>query len=74
MVKWGEVDAEYENGINVSIPKGRLQHGKPFGFAFLCLLRQKKGGVHFSEVLMFLLLPGSISYVLYYSFLFFFFF
>lgn len=34
--------AEYENGINVPIPKGRLQHGKPFGFAVLCLLQQKK--------------------------------
>lgn len=35
--KWGAAGggAEYENGINVPIPKGVLQHGKPFGFALL---------------------------------------
>lgn len=38
-MEWGGGDAEYENGINVAIPKGRLQ---PKGFAALCLLQQKK--------------------------------
>lgn len=39
---------EYENGINIPMPKGRLHYGNRFGHGFFCLgLTTKKGNVLF---------------------------
>lgn len=52
---------EYENGINVPTPKGRLHCGNPFGHASLCLgPTTKRGTFYSSRKLVFLLLPGGI--------------
>lgn len=58
---WGGGQTEYENGINVPTPKGRLHCGNPFGHASLCLgPTTKRGTFYSSRKLVFLLLPGGI--------------
>lgn len=55
------MEAEYENGINVARPKGRLQWGN----LLVLFVATEKGSFDFSKKTMPLLLPVYILHVLY---------